>query len=78
MTFTTKRPDEDPPDKPGVYAFHLSNPDALKQIRVEPSRLLYIGMAGSSLKNRNHLEHKNSASSTLRRSLGALLRAEKH
>jgi hypothetical protein len=38
--------------------------------------VLYVGMTESSLEVRNHFTHKHSGFSTLRRSLGALLRHE--
>ena len=62
-------------ERPGVYAYHLIPPARLKQIEVEHSRPLYIGRT-ANLAERNHFEHKTSGFSTLRRSLGALLKDE--
>ena len=60
--------------KPGLYALYLNNQNELNSIRIGPSGLLYIGMTESSLDSRNHFEHDDSGFSSLRRSLGALLK----
>lgn len=60
----------------GVYAFSIDDPIALPSICIGPTGLLYLGMTESSLEVRNHFFHKNSSFSSLRRSLGALLRKE--
>ena len=73
--FTWLNDNEHPPDKPGVYAFCLVDPNVLRDIRGD-FKFLYIGMTKSSLRKRNHKEHKNSGFSTFRRSLGALLKEE--
>ena len=73
--FTWLGAKEHPPDRPGLYAFRLTDPNALRQIRGD-FKFLYIGMTQSSLCKRNHKEHKNSGFSTFRRSLGALLKEE--
>jgi anhydro-N-acetylmuramic acid kinase len=77
MTFKERlQRDDNIPDAPGVYAFFLSSPDILKPIEVDISKPLYIGMTKSSLRERNHREHKTSSFSTFRRSLGAILKME--
>lgn len=60
----------------GVYALYLSDPLALDTIEVDTSGLLYIGMTEDSLEVRNHFGHKDSAFSSPRRSLGAILKKE--
>jgi hypothetical protein len=62
-----------PVDGTGVYAFFLSVPSALA-VNIEPHGLIYLGMTESSLEVRNHLTHVHSGTSSLRRSLGALLK----
>ncbi|QHN03566.1 hypothetical protein FTO74_09425 [Granulicella sp. WH15] len=74
MTLRAKKDNEEIPDVPGVYAFYLKKGCSLGRIEVDESRLLYIGMTKSSLKERDHREHTASSSSTFRRSLGALLK----
>ena len=58
----------------GIYAFYLSSPSELASVSIEPSGLIYLGMTDSSLEVRNHFNHEHSGFSTLRRSLGALLK----
>ena len=65
-------------DGRGIYAFFLTNPAALNGVAIDPSGLLYLGMTESSLDIRNHFTHMHSGFSTLRRSLGALLKQELH
>ena len=60
---------------PGVYALFLYG-GALGEISAAENGLLYIGMTDSSLEVRNHFTHKDSGFSTLRRSLGAILRTD--
>ena len=60
---------------PGLYALFL-NSGVLGQISPGEDGLLYIGMTDSSLEARNHLWHRSSGFSTLRRSLGAILRED--
>ena len=73
------RPEDIPTiSKPGLYELYINDPKALNSIRVGPSGLLYIGMTQSSLDSRNHSEHDNSGFSSLRRSLGALLKSKLH
>lgn len=59
---------------PGVYAFYACEQDALSPVILGPDCLIYIGMTEDSLEVRNHFQHKQSGFSTLRRSLGALLK----
>lgn len=61
-------------DTSGIYAYFINTPDVLRPISVPPSDPLYIGMTGSSLDARCHFEHSHSGFSTLRRSLGAILK----
>lgn len=58
----------------GVYAFFLRTAGALPGVSIAPSGLVYVGMTESSLEVRNHFEHRHSGFSTLRRTLGALLK----
>ncbi len=67
-----------PTDAAGVYAFFLDDPKMLNEIRVDESGLLYIGRTESSLDVRNHFNHANSGFSTLRRTLGAILKKRRH
>lgn len=58
----------------GIYAYFIERPDELRPISVPADGLLYIGMTDSSLDARCHFEHVHSGFSTLRRSLGAILK----
>ncbi|MFZ1427392.1 MAG: hypothetical protein WAS21_11525 [Geminicoccaceae bacterium] len=62
--------------KPGIYALFLTDPARLKDLAFGPDGLLYIGKAGKRLKRRYHFAHTDSARSSPRRSLGALLKQE--
>jgi len=68
------------PNRPGVYAIYLRSEQGVLELGlsgVEIDSLLYIGKAMRSWRRRILTEHFSSAatgSSTLRRSLGALLR----
>src|SRR5271157_4746566 len=65
------------PNKPGVYALFLKSPSALPGIEVSSADSpLYIGMTRSSLNLRDHFGHQHSGFSTLRRSLGAILKQQ--
>lgn len=60
----------------GVYAFILKEGSSLTNFAIE-NEVLYIGIAKDSLKKRdlgNHFNSKSTGSSTLRRSLGAVLK----
>lgn len=68
-------PDASPAvDSPGLYALLLAEGSQLSTLFISPTRLLYIGMTDMSLDVRNHFKHPTSGFSTLRRSLGALLK----
>lgn len=60
----------------GIYAYFIECPDELRCISVPADGLLYIGMTDSSLDIRCHFEHAHSGFSTLRRSLGAILKSQ--
>jgi hypothetical protein len=60
----------------GLYGLVLRDHAALAEINVEKHNILYIGMTESTLMGRNHFLHLDSSFSTLRRSLGALLKTE--
>jgi hypothetical protein len=60
---------------PGIYALFLDG-GTLGGILPSDDGLLYIGMTESSLTARNHIFHASSGFSTLRRSLGAILKAD--
>ena len=64
------------PNEAGIYALFLKPKAALPSINVSGNGLLYIGMTESSLVIRDHFGHRNSGFSTLRRSLGALLKKD--
>jgi hypothetical protein len=62
---------------PGFYAFFDHSGNAAIELGQKTSkcRLLYIGMTGGPLSDRDHPVIADSAKSTLRRSIGALLLA---
>lgn len=60
----------------GIYAIWLIDADDLPPIAVGTNRLLYVGMTEHGLDARNHFHHDHSGFSTLRRSLGAVLKEE--
>lgn len=60
--------------KPGVYAVFLKKAIGMKSAGLDTPCLIYIGKAEKSLPDRYHNEHLNSGWSTLRRSVGAVLR----
>jgi hypothetical protein len=66
--------DAKPPSEPGVYALFLKPRGQLLPIAPGVNGLLYIGMTNDGLDTRNHFTLENSGFSTLRRSLGAILR----
>ncbi len=68
--------DDPPRDGAGLYAIFLKKAVSLPDIDVGSSGLLYVGKSESSLEARNHFRYRNSSSSTLRRSLGAILKNE--
>lgn len=66
----------DYPTCPGIYAFMLKDNSTLKDFG-KPNQVLYVGIAKESLKKRdlgNHFHNKSTGRSTLRRSLGAILK----
>jgi hypothetical protein len=62
-------------DGPGIYFIFLKAEKDLIPFSVGPERLAYIGKSESTIEARNHATYENSSYSTLRRSLGAILRA---
>jgi hypothetical protein len=60
----------------GVYMFRLVGVRDIGPIHIGPAGLLYVGMTESSLEVRNHFSHEDSSFSSLRRSLGAILKQE--
>lgn len=61
---------------PGIYTFLLNDKSSLKEFG-QPNGVLYVGIAKDSLADRDLGDHFNSNStgrSTLRRSLGAILK----
>lgn len=58
----------------GAYGILLTNPDSLPTVVPGRDGLLYVGMTDQGLDARNHFQHAHSGFSTLRRSLGALLK----
>lgn len=61
------------PRQSGLYAAYILEPLILGEPSVGLEGLLYIGQA-KDLSERDHLTHRHSGSSTLRRSIGALFR----
>ena len=70
---------DDIPDRPnpGVYAVFAKEGNCLPGIILPPSGLVYIGET-RDLKRRNHFNAKHSGFSTLRRSIGAILKTHLH
>lgn len=58
----------------GAYAVILANPESMPTVVPGRQGLLYVGMTDQALDARNHFLHAHSGFSTLRRSLGALLK----
>ncbi|WP_139223685.1 GIY-YIG nuclease family protein [Methylocapsa palsarum] len=65
-----------PEDGTGVYAFFLAGSTVLAGMRAEPRGLIYVGAAESSADVRDQFACADSGFSTLRRSLGALLKEQ--
>lgn len=66
------------PDKPGLYVFSLAQDSELKEFG-KSGQILYVGKAEESLRDRiinKHLKNGNTGQSSLRRSLGAILKKE--
>lgn len=69
---------EDYPREPGIYAIFLADKVHLGNFG-RPGRLIYIGIAKKSLQDRDFAQHFRSGQtgrSTLRRSLGAILKTD--
>lgn len=63
---------------PGVYAFMLNDNSTLKDFG-QPNSVLYVGIAKDSLADRdlgNHFNSNSTGRSTLRRSIGSILKNE--
>jgi hypothetical protein len=64
--------------KPGFFAYTLRSitPDILPGIDIPPAGggLIFLGLSENALDGRNHLTHAHSGFSTIRRSLGAILK----
>jgi hypothetical protein len=58
----------------GVYAVLLRDTASLPGVTPGRDGLLYVGMTNDGLDARNHFQHEHSGFSTLRRSIGALLK----
>ena len=68
----------DYPDKPGLYAFQLAQHASLRAFG-KGGRIIYVGKAEDSLKRRDlhtHFKDNCTGGSTLRRSVGAILKEE--
>lgn len=63
------------PDRPAVYGIFASEPDCLPEIQFRSTDFLYIGKTGDLIR-RGHFESGKTSRSTLRRTLGALLKQE--
>lgn len=66
------------PDKPGLYAFALQKDSSLKKFG-NGLQVIYVGKAEDSLKKRDletHFQNEKTGQSTLRRSIGAILKTE--
>ena len=66
------------PSDSGVYAFYLKHHSRIKGFRAGDDGLIYIGSTSNLAKRicRKHFNFKCTGSSTLRRSLGAILKKE--
>jgi len=62
------------PEVPGVYVLFLRSGATLPIEMEHSARVLYVGMTESSLELRDHFTAPSSGFSTIRRSLGALLK----
>jgi len=58
---------------PGIYWIYLKNSCSLQNLDVQSNRLLYVGMT-ETIGDRNHFQIVDSSKSTLRRTLGAILK----
>lgn len=64
------------PNTPGVYAYFLRPGVSLDGVTTDADGLLYIGKTTKPLSERDHLSYRDSGSSSLRRTFGALLKSE--
>lgn len=66
----------DAPSSPGLYACFVRNPSVLRPLQPGPNGLIYVGKAENLAKREfaNHFNDRGTGSSTLRRSLGAILK----
>lgn len=74
----TIRQHKDYPNKPGLYAFSLAKSSKLKQFGDE-GKIIYAGKAEDSLRQRDlntHFKDGRTGNSTLRRSVGAILKVD--
>ncbi len=64
--------------KPGFFAYTLRSitPDILPGIDIPAGGVIFLGLSENALDGRNHLTHAHSGFSTLRRSLGAILKEQ--
>jgi len=66
------------PSQPGIYIFHLNGDASVGSFQLNRDRALYVG-SSSNLAERefdNHFNSEQTGFSTLRRSLGAILRIQ--
>jgi hypothetical protein len=60
--------------EPGIFAILIDQPSELNEIEVDSSGLLFVGLAEVNLRRRIRFTLQQSAASTLRRSLGSVLK----
>jgi plasmid stability protein len=65
----------DPPDRPAVYGIFANEPDCLPAVQFRRADFLYLGKSKKPI-NRGHFETGKTSSSTLRRTLGAILKQQ--
>ena len=64
------------PEEQGIYAFYINNTTDLKKFG-KPGQSIYVGMSEKNLNSRDtkmHLKSGQTGWSTLRRSIGAILK----
>ncbi len=68
----------DPPDASGAYVVLIDKPGSLASVPIPASRAIYLGIGLSLLERdlKTHFSTGTTGSSTLRRSLGAILRQQ--
>jgi hypothetical protein len=69
--------DLDAPDSGGVYAVYVRRSDALSPFSPSADGLIYVGVTSNLARREleNHFNSENSGFSTLRRSLGSILKS---